>query len=293
MKTLLSISLLLAGAASAQASPATPPSLLEQLVAASRDVRYQPPSQQEFEQAQAVFYRLLTQPASVSDQALARLGFALRSLDATDEHLLIIEDKRRRGGGFYVLRQEDKPRHALLLEAPHSFYDRGTRQLAVQWLCQRGVVAAAWNTAPRHQLPDDQADLAHQDVSFFQAFTLAFARAYPHGGIVQLHGFSQFKRHTEAGWHADAIISNGTAKPSQIVWRIDRCLDDVLAGGSKLYPDEVRELGATTNRNARALRTFGFSGFVHLEMSRELRRKLLQVRYLRNQVLQCVREGWA
>lgn len=268
-----------------------PPSLMERFSQVSRGAHYEPPSMEAFEQARKTFLEMFVNQHIPCDK-LKSLGFRIVRMPLKNESWVIIEDALHRGAGLYAVRSEPKQGVPLLLQAPHSFFDRYTRELAVQWMQEGGVTAVAWNTTHRYQLDDGRSDVAHQDISFFQAFMLAFAEAYPSGGIIQLHGFSSEKRRDSDAASADVILSNGTLHASVIIKRIDDCLDDLLVGASRVFPDEVGELGATSNRNARALRAIGFEGFVHVEMSQALRKKLSDVWFLRNRFVRCIEGGW-
>jgi hypothetical protein len=59
-----------------------------------------------------------------------------------------------------------------------------------------------------------------------------------------------------------------------------------------LFPEEVRELGGTTNTNAAALRALGGAAeFLHLEMARDVRRDLVRQPALRARMGECLIGG--
>lgn len=271
---------------------AQPMPLLDDLVKASRETRYSPPTLEEFRTAQETFYRLFVE-AKPPCEALRRLGFKLSRHEVRGDEWWVIKDVRHRGAGFYVLRKSSGRKVCpLLIQAPHSFYDSYTRRLGMHWMYEQRVTAAAWNTAHRYQLQGGASDVAHHGMSFFQAFTLAFARAHPEGGVVQLHGYSKMKRKDASAASGDVILSNGTFDPGLRITRIDQCIDRHFGEVSRVFPIEVSELGATTNVNAQSLQRLGFNGFVHIEMSKSMREKLLDVWYLRSRFFKCVMEGW-
>ena len=94
--------------------------------------------------------------------------------------------------------------------------------------------------------------------------------------MIQVHGFSPNKRETVAGSVADLIVSNGTRAPAPSVRRLVVMLQsDFPYGHVQLFPTEVQELGATSNVQGEILRQAGSSRFVHLEMSQDLRLRLV------------------
>ena len=278
----------------------------EMLASAGQHAAFIVPSAAQLAQATDLFEQMLkgSPPASLRT-AWQQLGFGLTTQTIGHETWWVLQDQRQQGGGFYVFRHDADP-WPVALQAPHSFHDLRTRELALLLMQEGRFAAAAWNTVHRYSMRDhaqqggedadradaNAADMAHTDASYFQAFTRAFARRYPHGAILQLHGFSQQKRKTEAGRSADMVLSNGSRSVSSSLLQLNRCFQQQFIGVSRLFPMEIDELGATTNRNASMLRAMGFTGFVHVEMSAPLRKKLVEIKFLRERMLSCVREVW-
>ncbi len=197
-------------------------------------------------------------------------------LQYLDDQTLALQQRNERGGGYYRFRLQGEQR--TFLQAPHRKADRYTGTLAYRLFQQGGFGGAAWNSLNRRNIDDGsrRSDLAHQPLSPFNAHARAIAARYPDATLIQLHGFSQAKRKTPQGAGSDIIISASTRYPSARVRGIYRCLKGADLGLVRLYPTEVRELGGTTNVTARTLLARGFTGFVHLEMSAPLRRRLMQ-----------------
>jgi len=276
-------------------------SLEEMLAEASQGGTFVVPSAQQLERAGVLFEQTLEGGAMAPLVAgWKQLGFDLSVYHDGHEHWWVLQDIQKQGGGFYVFRHDDKLKlWPIALQAPHSFHDQRTRKLALLLMQEGDFVAAAWNTVHRYSSGggrNDQgsapADMAHTDHSYFQAFTRAFARRYPHGSIVQLHGFSQQKRDTKEGRSADMVLSSGSMNVTSSLLQLNRCFQQQFIGVSRLFPMDIHELGATTNRNASMLRTMDFTGFVHVEMSAPLRKKLVEVKFLRERMLSCIREVW-
>ena len=150
---------------------------------------------------------------------------------------------------------------------------------------QGGVRAGAWNTVRR-----SGGDLAHLPASYLQAFTRAFAATHRRGLLVQLHGFETSKRTSEAGAAADMIVSNGTREPPLWLLAVARGFRDGVARKVKVYPNDIKELGGTTNAQANLLRDLGHDGFLHVDMSQGLRKQLRDDQSLREVFLKCLTE---
>lgn len=196
----------------------------------------------------------------------------------------------RTGLGSYLLRRGGA---ALLLQAPHADTDLDTGRLVELLMTEGDAAAAAWNSVPRAYEAGGRrvaADLARAPESLFNALALAFAELRPGGLVVQIHGHARERRRTEAGRTADVILSAGSREPSAVARAVAACLaerwpEEVV----RLFPEQVEELGATANATGRALQAEGFGGFLHLELSRELRRRLVADRAARDGLTACLR----
>ena len=262
------------------------------LAEAALERGYIPASFEQASRAEDAFVRLLSGERTTGlERELAVLGFELAQVSAGNETLTLVREASDQlaGKGAYVFRQGGEP---VLLQAPHRFKDLDTGTLVRKLLEERNFRAASWNTVPRWYEENGlkvDADLAHIGVSYFNAFGRAFARLCSGGCVVQLHGFDQSKRTTPEGQAADLIISAGTKTPSTAARSLAKCLAAKLAPETVLlYPEEVTELGGTTNENGRALRAMGVDGFIHVEIARELRQRLVDEPKLRDRFADCV-----
>ncbi|MBE5074385.1 hypothetical protein IM511_08695 [Erythrobacteraceae bacterium E2-1 Yellow Sea] len=245
--------------------------------------------------ARALFDAALADPQSQDLGGLAApAGFA--ALPQKDEWQGVLLQEPADicvGRGAYLLRAGDALM-PLAITAPHRGADRHTGTLAAQFFLEGNVVAAGWNSAPRHDhdLCGNAIDLARQDQHPFTGFALSFAARYPAGRVVQLHGFDGGSRaHVVAG-DAAAIISNGTNDPSEAVLDLADCLTTLFAPRpALLYPYETQELGGTQNAQGRAMRAAGFAGFVHIELAADIRARLVQDAELRARFGQCLAGG--
>lgn len=232
--------------------------------------------------------------AAVGARAAA-LGLELRPIaDAAGQFAIREAGHACRGNGLYRLREA--PALPLALMAPHRGSDRRTGTLVALLFDELPVAAAAWNSAPRR--PTDACrgggDPTRVETHFLTAFSLAFAKAHPRGRMVQLHGFEPRLRQSRAAQLADIIASDGTNHPGARLLDLADCLSARLHPRRVLvFPGDTRELGATQNRQGRALRAEGFNGFVHLELSAALRRSLVEDRALRARFAACLDQGLA
>lgn len=200
-----------------------------------------------------------------------------------------------RGGGIYMIRPDDVAGPPLLLSAPHRRADMLTGQLTLRLFEELGAAAAAWNSIHRRAGETNCAgttDLARLERHPFTAFSLAFAQAYPDGRVVQIHGFDPNRRVSTAGRNADVILSSGSETVTRHVQDIVGCLRDGLPDRQvAVYPDDVRELGASKNAQGRELRAAGFHGFVHVELASRFRQQLMEDKKLRSRFGNCIEAG--
>lgn len=267
-------------------------SLSSMFQSASRGGAYVAPAAAELARAETLFQQCLTDCASVAvRQGWAQLGFEVLQAAHGGKPLVVIREQAdaRLGRGFYVFRPGSNA--TTVLQAPHSFKDEHTGDILLRLLEPGGFRAAAWNTVPRHYESNGvtvDADLAHLQDSYFLAFSRAFARQFASGRLVQLHGFAAEKRRTDAGSAADIVISSGSVEVTAALRDTRQCLQRAGLGEVRMYPTDIRELGATTNSTGQALRALGHAGFIHLELSAPTRRRLLDDPASRTQLLQCL-----
>jgi hypothetical protein len=261
------------------------PSLMQLWKDATQGGLYRPTLEDELRQAELLFVRTLSQQDGQDDlqRGWTTVGMELLSIDDKDETLWVIREQssRKTGRGVYAVRVGKA--QSLAIQAPHSGADRYTGEIALRLLQEGKVKAGAWRTVPR-----SEADLAHLDKTYFQAFTRAFAQVFPSGQIVQLHGFEQEKRVGRSVGEAEIVLSNGTATPPARLTQVANCWKHALSVVVKRYPDEAKDLGATTNAQALLLHSLGHSGFFHVEMSENIRAQLQHDPQRRAVWLRCV-----
>ena len=259
----------------------------------ARSDEYQAPPPADLALAEELFRGLL-RPEEDGDR-LARLaceiGLELIKLSEGSEEFLAVREPAgsRKGQGFYVFRHSRAT--PIVFQAPHARDDLLTGPLAAKLFRESQAAAVAWSTAPRSAVVKGSrvtADLAHLPESFLGSFTRAFAAEHPKGIVVQLHGFDGEERRSpdSPGW--PIVVSGGTRLPPP--WLLDTAagLERALGHRVAVYPRDVEELGGTTNAQARLLHSLGHSGFIHIEMDLDARRRLQGCEVLRAAFVGCL-----
>jgi len=262
------------------------------LNAASQDGRYVIANDAELDKAESLFLR--TMQGEISQQLQDEwhnIGFDLILLKENGEDYAVLQEQlaRKEGRGFYLFRLGANDNS--ILQAPHSYKDLRTREITFSAMLQSDYPAAAWNTVPRYYFENGtkiSADLAHLEKTFFTSFTRAFAQKFPMGNLLQLHGYAQEKRKSAAGQESELILSSGISVPSDSLLVMANCMKQNVSELTYAYPTEVRELGGTTNTIGKALRQFGHNGFIHTEISRGIRERLLIEVELERNFINCL-----
>lgn len=277
---LLAISLILPSNARAMdnkpvAKTASKQSLRSILLKASKARVYTTPSSGELKQVAQLFSALLQAPsnmASLQKQAQA-LQMELRQIDGIT--ILMEQAEAQRGRGLYAFRST---KAAHILQVPHAFKDEMTRDIGLALFAEGPFAAVGFNTVPRSFTDANEvevvADLTHIPDTYFLEFAKAAAQALPNSKSLQIHGFDQSKRKTKNLAASDIILSAGHKQPPASLQQGHKKLQQSMQTGVTLYADEVKELGATTNLQAQALRAIGYQNFMHIELSRPMREAL-------------------
>ncbi|MBN2194459.1 MAG: hypothetical protein JW751_16700 [Polyangiaceae bacterium] len=261
-------------------SSATPTGPTIPLLATVRDLRsrgkaeYRAPTEDEAKEyrvwvgaiAKAAWTdRLPTHPAPE--------GFSGRLGNAGALWLLQEQPTRKRGAGVVVIRPSRGT--SVLVEAPHTFFDEGTLEIALSIFHGIGARGLLANTMHRYvtvpetlrgdkdEVRNAVSDLAHEDRTYFSAAhrSLLGVEALT---TLQIHGFADA---TAPG--VMAVVS--AARTTGDALAVARALRDALGDDVvRVYPDEIDVLGGTTNVQAKASRELGLP-FIHVELSRSLR----------------------
>lgn len=259
-------------------------SLFERLVLeASAGGRYMAPASVELNKAERLFRRMFRmERLDTLQEKWNTLGFEMLRLNEAGKAILVLREgkNQKKGRGFYAFQMGERSN---ILEAPHSFTDLNTREIAIQLFLEHTFAAGAWNTVTR-----EDADMAHLSESYFIVFSRAFARERPNQYLIQLHGFSE-ENHDDGTFEpAGMIVSGGTKTLSLHIFQIGTCLKQRVNQDAKIFPTEIEKLGGTTNAIGRMLRSEKHSGFVHLEMDEGIRRNLSRSPELRQELVECL-----
>lgn len=255
---------------------------LDELRRGGRETPYVEPTDRERD-AFAAFITALDKAArdSTTKLPVAPEGFVLEEVVTAHGRAWLVAEHpdRRRGAGAYVVRRG--PSREVVVEAPHTFFDVGTLPIAVAAFEETNARALLVNTVHRNvgrlraeagveeASADEDAedgpssDVAHAARSFFQVSHVALACG-PAGAAVQIHGFR------------DALVPGAgvvlsAAGTSAAIAPVATSLREVVGASSvRVYPDDVRRLGGTTNAQAHASGA-ALRPFVHVEISRTLR----------------------
>lgn len=256
------------------------------------------PNAAEARAAQAMFgaalagSRLGQTPAQLGSDA-KQLGLIAARVDAPNGLALTEAEDDCAGRGAYLLRTGSDISPVALV-APHRGADRHTGTIVQLLMAEHRFGAAAWNSAPRRASAAcaHAGDVAREPTHYITAFSLAFAHQYPRGRIVQIHGFEGKNRQSLDAANADFILGDGTANPPLILREVAACLVREFPNRQvRVFGVDSDELGATTNRQGRALRRAGFAGFTHIEMSPGMRELLVGDHAARARFAVCLEAG--
>jgi len=239
---------------------------------------YRRPSAAEIEQAALLFAQTLSPEADLERlrPAWKSAGFELRSIDRGGDEFRILSESPddQFGRGLVAIRCSDFV--PVMIQAPHSFFDLETGEISLELFLRTRARACFWNSAHRRA-----ADLTKAEHSFLNAVTTAFARTYPQGRVIQIHGFAQHQNDQRFARHLDLILSQGTDTPTESFLNFAhgirrQCNPYVTA----IYPLDVQELGGTLNQQRQVLLNEGLTDFLHCELSPLFRKGLRDDREL-------------
>ena len=210
-------------------------------------------------------------PADAKDHE--KNGFGVTQLP---DDILLLSDVENRGWGHFL--HAPQRSSSVLLQAPHQFYDLRTGEIAVALFEQGAGKTLAMNSAHRYSNGKDapHTDWAHLPSAPLNAFTRASLNADPTSIVVQVHGYAETKRRSQAGRQSDVIISSGQRWPHPTMLNLAECLQKNTDWNVLRYPQDIGELGGTTNVQGRLMNSLGNPRFIHLELSSELREALTQ-----------------
>jgi hypothetical protein len=237
---------------------------------------YRRPESSEIERARRLFNATLEIAADFDDLRTRwkAEGMELLQVNDSKERFWVLREAEgeRFGRGITVFRRSESA--PVMLQAPHSFFDLDTDEIALGLFLSGRCRVCFWNSVHRRV-----ADLADEEMSFLNALTAAFAQSFPHGRTVQLHGFYDDRRHPRFDRPFALIISQGTDNPTSGFLMLAQAVRrECVPFETAVYPVDIRELGGTLNRQREVLLEEGNENFVHLEMSPGFRSAVLDDR---------------
>jgi hypothetical protein len=274
-------------------TPAPAPPALSALYAAARTYdkatfRWKRPTDGQLQQTRSLVQALVRAvgpghpPAALVEQARAA-GFGLTVAKDPRGPVWTLHEPAgvRMGGGLYAFRPRGKA-HPLCIQAPHTFFDQGTGDIALALFARLPADCLFVNTVHRYSVAADSsatadahpADVAHAAATWFAAANQGALDVAPFT-IVQVHGFGAGPE-ARSLHDVRAIVADGqkTRAADAPAVRLRAALAARLGAGKvRLYGVDADELGATTNVEGKAARQAG-AIFLHVEMSADTRRAL-------------------
>lgn len=234
---------------------------------------------QQFNAIKKVYSDFLTQAVKPTKHDWSTVGITMTE----DESSITLEGDNKRLfaiGKVIINKQVDPTVTPLMLQAPHQFYDRHTGRIVRALSQDKKVAISLFNTVQRYSTSN--ADLTHQKLTLFSAFSEVFLQQFEQGKIVQIHGFSGAKRKTHAAKYADIIISNTTNKPGNYLRQLQGCYSNELGLVTRIFGYDVFELGGTKNKLAQHLKGHNLNRFTHIELSASVRENYSDTAWIRN-----------
>jgi hypothetical protein len=239
--------------------------------------RFTPPSEEQRRTVEALAAALSAHDGSSATRRQAsEAGLALTRAEDSAGPVWVLHEPEghRAGSGLYAFRPGGA---AVCVQAPHTFFDSGTGEIALEIFARLRAGCLAVNTVHRYTAAADgaghPADMAHAAETLFQAVSRAvIARA--HWPIVQIHGFGPREDVPAA---AAAVVSDGTRRFNNQgpAARLRATLAHHLGERVLLYPGDVQVLGATGNVQGREARRAAVP-FLHVELAAGIRQRLTE-----------------
>jgi len=262
---------------------------------AQTDGIYLEPDDNELNEAKSIFNSIFKNSSNINSMKTSfdKLHLKLTMVNIENKQYYVISEEKgyKTGRGFYIFPQKINSKNAL--QMPHSKKDIHTGKIGLLSFLEGEFAAAAFNSVPRnykHGSKIINADLADFPKSYFISFAIAFARQFPNGYLIQLHGFSTNKRKTNIGKKSRFIVSPGSFDIDMNLKKLDFCLENKFLTLSSLFPIEIRELGGTKNEIGLALRKTGHNNFIHIEINKSIRDKLVSNKNARLDLIKCFDE---
>lgn len=220
-------------------------------------------------------------------EAVKEFGFEIEEWLVEGQTYTVLRESpdNKRGAGSYVVRNEPAPDKAVLLQAPHAYFDKYTGNIAADIFFtprENSVIHGLFvSSVHRYELvngkrkpnKNSQSDICHNPDHLYTVATASILGQSIDTTIVQLHGFIN-KRAV-----SDSIVSCGEKVSSPSSTAMAKSLAEAGITVQR-YAEETKRLGATKNVQKLLVRGTDIK-FVHIEMVKRLRDRLNSEKELR------------
>ncbi len=218
------------------------------------------------------------------EEGLLSVGLHLTEVRRQGETFVMLHEAGDtwRGRGGYLFRKGGGA-DEVLVQAPHSFHDHMTGELAWKAFEQSRARGFFFNTIHRYRSRRGErsrdavhpADMARAQDSAFHLLSIHYLEAIPSGWVLQLHGYKSRKLDRKG---IKAVISGGVegdATSRSLVTQ--QTLADTF-GHKKmaLWPRDTDSFGALSNVLGGWCVQHAYGRFVHIELHYDLRERLLE-----------------
>jgi hypothetical protein len=252
-------------------------------------VEYRPPTEQQrraLDHLIGTLWRGVTPPVTPALTALAteaHMELALWNVAGRPTWVVREAAADPHGLGIYLVHAAAAPSgRAILLQAPHVYFDRQTQFIASAMFWTPGtpmqIHGLFTNSVHRFQQADhlrerrgfNPADVAHNSEHPFQTATSAVLKAGP-VVVIQLHGFDGDSQSATATAIVSAARPEGSTEESTA---IAATLSSVLGATVVRYPEESQSYGGLDNVQGKLVATSAEARFIHVELELELRKRM-------------------
>lgn len=221
--------------------------------------------------------------SSYHRRTAAKLGLEVVIAAAEGERFTVLrEEHARRGRGVYVFRTRTVT-PPTVIETPHGHYDTYTGDISENVFVNSDAFALFLNTVERYALSRSRSDVAHAEASLYHAAHLGLLDAVSDVRVIQPHGYADGGKVPD---HIHFVINDGRRGVSSSQRAVSTAFSREFGSAAVgVYGEEVFVLGGTTNIQGRALNDEGRGRFIHLEISRTVRRGFMRDDRIRARLL--------
>lgn len=250
---------------------------------------YIPPSKEELEKVYNISKKILEIAENDKwdifkeiENEVKEIGFKLLTFsNSNNKFIALLESENNYSGkGGYIFRIGIVRYNNILLQAPHSFFDKDTFQIALDIFFNYPIKGFYFNTMHRYKIEKEvdnkkffPCDVAHNPESYFQEMTKGYINNLENPLIIQIHGFSPKDLENS---QIKMVLSTGKLKGSDNYFeKITKNMKKEFGNEFvKIYPEEISILGGETNVQGKFIAKIKKGGFLHIELSNNFRKEL-------------------